>query len=149
MTKKEIDVQKIEEIKQVLFDLEVKQQEELFERAIREAIKHPEKLQLYTPRGNRREEMKVVEDPKVLTEEEWRNKIITEDKNNFDVTFSELFNPSGKWLEVLEMIHEQWIGNIVEREKTVRCGTIYVEEENGNGKLTLRLRFPLKSEEKR
>lgn len=65
----------------------------------------------------------------------------------FDVTLDELANPSGPWADVLTRIREIWVGDLEDRAKNVRCGTVYVSEEDGNGKITISLRFPVDREE--
>ena len=66
-----------------------------------------------------------------------------------DVTVADLCEPLKKkqLMQLLEAMEEAWVGGILSRVHSVRCGTVYAEDKHvGDAHtttITLELRFPI------
>lgn len=67
-----------------------------------------------------------------------------EPAREFDVTWKDLANPQRRWASLLAHIHETWVGDNLDRESSVRCGTVQVID---NREIRILLRAPLMDEE--
>jgi hypothetical protein len=61
-----------------------------------------------------------------------------------DVTYADLESAyAGPWAVLLKEIYEQWVAGNADKANKVRCGTLYIEEEDDVTVIKIKLRFSL------